>query len=276
MTTELACKLDWFSFTFPITMLGEKDNEYTLSHILSAFHDHTGQRLFRVVEGSLWTWVQSAGFYTHRIQHPKSHISISWNAGNPYALCELSGQSCDLVLQTVSTHELALSASGRATRLDFAVDIENDCTPEAFAALRNERAFRAYAFYTTETGDTVYIGSRKSDRMARVYRYNPPHPRAHLLRVEAEYKGDAAKMICDVLSLESLTFTTLTAHAPFGWTHELWQTNNVQPGKVAARHYNRSDASRLRWLNTVVAPAIKQAAQEGMIDLQEWIQEYLT
>jgi len=276
MTTELACKLDWFSFTFPITLLGEKDNEYTLTHVVSAFHEHTGQRLLSAVTKSLWTWVPSAGFYTHKIQCPNSLVSISWNAGNPFALCEISGTSIDRVLLSCTAADLAVAANKRATRIDFAVDIETEETPEAFATLRDSRSFRAYAFYTTETGDTCYIGSRKSERMARVYRYNPPHPRAHLLRVEAEYKGDAAKMICDVLSQQSLTFTTLTAHAPFGWVHELWDTNGVRAGKIIARHYNRSDASRLRWLNTVVAPAIKQAAREGMIDLNEWIEEYLT
>jgi len=270
----MQCKLDWLSFTFPITLLGEKDNVFTLDHVLSAFHDHTESRLLSDLQGTLWSWVQSAGFYTHKIQHPKLLIAISWNAGNPFALCEISGQAVDVVLQSISVHELASCANGRATRLDFAIDFETDVRPETFAALRDERAFRAYAFYTTETGDTCYIGSRKSDRMARVYRYNSPHPRAHLLRAEAEYKGDAAKIACDALTRLELTEVCLSAHLPFGWHHPLWQPGEAEISKLPARAYDSEGAETLKWLNTVVVPSIKKASDKGLISLREWLEEH--
>jgi hypothetical protein len=272
--TEMMCKLDWFSFTFPITLLGEKDNEYTLTHILSAFHDHTGQRLLPVVTKSLWSWVQSAGFYTHKIQCPKSLITISWNAGNPFALCEISGQAVDVVLLHVSVHELALAGNKRATRLDFAVDFETEVSPEAFTALRNERAFSAYAFYTTETGDTCYVGSRNGERMARVYRYNSPHPRSHLLRAEVEYKGDAAKVACEALTRSALTEVALQCHLPFGWKHPLWQPGKAEISKLPARYYDNEGAGTLKWLEETVVPAIKKADENGLISLTEWLKSH--
>lgn len=271
MSVQGMVKLDWISFTFPITLLGEKDNEYTLSHVLSAFHEHTGQRLLSVVEGSLWTWVQSAGFYTHKIQHPNSLICLSWNAGNPFALCEISGQAIDHVLQSVTVTDLAIATNQRATRIDVAVDFETEEKPEAFTALRDNPSIRAYAFYSTETGDTCYVGSRKSDRMARVYRYNPPHPRSHLLRVEVEMKGDAAKIMASQLQSTSLTVCAGHANAPFGWSHGLWTQSGLVESKLPARYYDKQGAETLRWLNTVVVPSIKKAADNGLIDLHAWL-----
>lgn len=265
------CKLDWLSFTFPITLLGEKDNEFTLQHVVSAFNDHTGERLQLFTEGALWTWLPGAGFYTHCIQHSTSLVTIRWNSGNPFALCEISGQSVDRVLQSVSVSDLAQAANGRSTRLDFAFDFVTDVSPEAFAALRNKHAFRAYAFYTTETGDTCYIGSRKSERMARIYRYNPPHPRANLLRAEVEYKGDAAKVACLALTRSPLTEVALQCHLPFGWEHPLWQPGEAAISKLPARYYDSEGAGTLKWLNGTVAPALRKAHETGLIILPSWI-----
>lgn len=272
--TNLNCKLDWFSFTFPITLLGVSDNEYTLSHILSAFHEHTRQRLLPAITQSLWTWVQSGGFYDHKIQCPKSLITISWKAGNPYALCEISGTSVDRVLQSVTVADLASSANQRATRIDLATDIETEESPEAFATLRNKRSFRAHAFYKTETGETYYVGSRTSDRMARIYRFYPPHPRSHLLRVEIETKGDLAKNACASLIKASLTETTLSVNLPYGWAHPIWDTNSADVSKIPARAYDKDGANTLRWLSHTVAPAIKKAHDKGLIDLRLWLNDH--
>jgi DNA relaxase NicK len=266
-------KIDWFAFTFPITLLGDKDNEYTLSHILMAFHDHTKHGFLGIVTNSLWQWQQSAGFYTHRIQCPKTLITLSWSAGNPYAQFEAGGQAMDKLREKLSTFDVIRCAGTRTTRLDFAVDIETAISPKEFSVWRDSSRIVSEGLFTSVTGETVYVGSRKSDRMARVYRYAAPHPRSHLLRVEAEYKGDAAKQAADELCKFDLKTVCLSAHLPFGWHHPVWQPGNADFSKIPARAYDREGAGTLRWLRTAVVPAIRKAHHSGLIDFHEFIQE---
>jgi hypothetical protein len=271
--TTLHCKLDWFAFTFPITLLGEKDNEFTLSHILFAFHGHSAQRFLGVVTNGLWEWGSAAGFYNNRITCPDTGLSISWKAGNPFAICELSGTACDAVTRFMDVATLAQSARGRATRIDLAVDIETTVSPKEFVARRSAPAFQSTGCMHTPTGDTEYVGSRKGARMARVYRYNSPHPRSHLLRVEGEYKQGAARMICDHLVGSSLREVCLRSHLPFGWSHPIWDTEGAEVSKIPARKYDSDGAETLRWLLGVALPSALKAHREGLFNFKEWFEE---
>lgn len=268
------CKLDWFSFTFPISSVGEGDSEYLLSQILMSFHDHTAHRFLGVVTNGLWQWQAVSGFYSSRIQCPKTLLSISWKSGNQYALCELSGQAVDRVLQVISPADLSRSSRGRCTRIDFAVDIDTATTPGDFMAERGSSAFNSTSTIKSPTGETCYLGSRSGERMARVYRYAHPHPRHHLLRIEAEYKGDAAKKACAALIDASLNIVVLSSHLPFNWQHPVWQPGSAELSKIPARAYDRAGAATLLWLTKTVVPAIKKADQNGLINLFEWLDEH--
>jgi len=158
--------------------------------------------------------------------------------------------------------------------LDFAIDMECDTTPQQFAECSDAQTFGSRGSYVSDTGETYYIGSRKSDRMARVYRFAAPHPRAHLLRAEIELKGDAAKKACEMLLSTSLIAVSLAAHAPFKWSHPSWAPEISEVSKLPARNYTLDNAGRLRWLDLTVVPAIKKASQEGLIDLFDWLDRH--
>lgn len=270
-------KLDWFSFTFPIGLLGEKDNENTLGIVLLGFHDHTAHRFLGVVTNALWQWSTPVGFYKNRIVCPKTGVAIQWSGGNPAALCTLSGAAVDYALRWMSTRDLALCARGRATRLDFAVDIEEDFTPEEFSSVRGETRHKTKGSFISESGSTCYIGSRSGERMARVYRYNPPHPRSNLLRAEVELKGDAAKIACDELTKAPLSMVCLMVHVPFAWQHSAWKPDAMDVSKLPARNYDKSGDNRLHWITSQVLPALKRMHEDGLIndydgfDPSKWI-----
>lgn len=274
MTVEMACKLDWFSFTFHVGLQGAGDNEYRLRHVLDCLGWATAERFADVNTGILWEWREGHGFYSSRVVHPVSLMSISWHENNPWALCELSGRAVDRVLQSISHSDLARAANGRATRLDFAVDIETDFKPEEFCDERGKSAITSGGEYHTETGSTCYVGSRKSDRMARVYRYAPPHPRSHLLRIESEQKGSAAKVACDALITKDLTEVCLATHLPFAWQHPVWSPSLANVSKLPARYYDHEGAGTLKWLNDTVAPALKKAHENGLIELKKWLSDH--
>lgn len=267
----LQVKLDWFAFTFPIALLGDKDEAWTVSHILEMFEQHTGGRLKSALGQHLWTFEPSAGFYTHRIAHPILLCRINWRAGNSYAQCELSGQACDAVLTQITTSDLAHAANGRATRIDLAADIETVLTPTEFCGGGYSARIESTSLVDSPSGQTFYVGSRKGERMARVYRYNPPHPRANLLRIEVELKGDAAKMACEEMKIMDLSKLAQAANLTFDWQHPLWKDGQIMVSKIPARPYDRAGAETLRWLNSVVVPAIRKAHQAGLIDLPSWL-----
>jgi hypothetical protein len=273
MSGGLNCKLDWFSFTFPFQPTGEKDNEYLLSHVLLSFHDFTKHAYLGVVTNALWQWEAPSGFYPFTITCPKTGLRISFGGSSGFALASLSGQACDNILQHISLRDIALSAGGRATRIDLATDLETDVTPSAFSHERSSKSFKTQGVFTSPTGETVYIGSRKSERFCRVYRFSSPHPRDKYLRVEIECKGDFAKNVCSELLSSSLISVSLSVNLPYGWTHPIWTPENANISKIPARAYDGDSAETIRWLNRTVVPAIKKASQKGLIDLHDWLRD---
>lgn len=274
--TPLQVKLDWFSFTFPLSGMGEKDNEFALSTVLLAFHDHTAHRFLGVVTQSLWQFAPISGFYSTKIQCPTTGLSISWKAGNGFALVECSGQVVDKLLSQIGISDLARAANGRATRIDLAVDMETEVSPEEFALERGEDRFKSSGVFISPTGTTVYVGSRRGERMARVYRYTPPHPRAHLLRAEVELKGEAARIACDALTNMSLTEVALSAHLPFSWKHKVWDTGEVMVSKLPARKYDHEGAGTLKWIHDIVFPSLKKAHADGLLNVWQELADYLS
>src|SRR5512147_3141298 len=144
-------KLDYLSFTFPVPLTGEKDNENTLGGLLMAFHDHTAHRFLGIVTNALWQWEAPVGFYRNRIVCPKTGIQLQWSGDNAFALCSLSGQAIDSLPKYFTARDLALAANGRATRVDLAVDFETSVTPSGFSERRNSPRIKTRGTFTSET-----------------------------------------------------------------------------------------------------------------------------
>lgn len=271
---ELQCKLDWFSFTFPVRTVDNAPDDTTREGVIQAFHIWTSGIFIGVVSGELWPIAQERGHYKNRIECPITGLSINWNGKDTYALCEASGRVCDAILERIDIHVLAASAGNRSTRIDLAVDMHCDVAPRDFTEQRVEGHFKTAGFYTSQSGETCYVGSRNGERMARVYRYSEPHPRSHLLRAEVEYKGDAAKRLCEELLSVPLINVTLAAHLPFGWKHPIWDTGNVVVSKIAAREYDKANDGTYKWLTEVCWPALQKGHENGYIDLAELLKNW--
>jgi len=271
----MKCKLDWFSFTFLVRSVDAVQDDLTKEGVLSAFHMSSSGVFMGTVSAELWPLVEARGFYSNTIQDPITGMTIGWNGNSPYALVQCSGQVCDKLMERLGVNVISQAANRRATRIDLAVDMEVELSPVEFTACRNEGHFKTSGFYSSETGETCYVGSRSGERMARVYRYSPPHPRSHLLRAEVEYKGEAAKALCEALKSGSLTEVTLSAHLPFGWKHPVWNTDNVELSNIQARPYDKSNDGRWKWLMTVAWPALCTAHDEGVIDAAKMFRDWL-
>jgi hypothetical protein len=124
------------------------------------------------------------------------------------------------------------------------------------------------------TGDTAYIGSRKGERMARIYRFHPPHPRSELLRIEVELKGEAAKMCCEEMTRVSLNILGLMVNRQFDWKHPIWNPDKIMVSKIPARAYDNEGAETLKWIEDVVVPSLRRAHEKGLIDLNDKLRSW--
>jgi len=161
----------------------------------------------------------------------------------------------------------------RMSRLDYAADIVCDTRPADFANERDSKAFRSISFIRSDTGETVYVGSPKSDRFCRVYRYNPPHPRSHLLRVEYVFKRGLARIAAEDLA-ESKSASHFAARLGRTWafTHKVWQPDYYTDEKVKTASTTQRQEDTVAWLYKQVAPAVQRLMADGALDLNDWLQ----
>lgn len=265
------CRVDWYSFTVPLPSGVSGGGGFVWKHIFELSNEFTGGVLNEALSEFDWSVASGHGFYDTRYFIADQGVSFSVGEVNAHALWEFSGLGCELLRSRQMLYPLIERTHERATRLDLAVDMVCETTPAEFVEAAAAKRFKSRGSQASPTGLTEYIGSRKGERMARVYRYFAPHPRAHLLRAEAEYKGDAARILCKELSEPSLTAITLAAHEPFGWEHPDWQPGGLEPARLPSKKHDRDGAGTLKWLNDAVVPALKRAHREGLIDLVEWL-----
>jgi len=160
------------------------------------------------------------------------------------------------------------------SRLDIAVDMECAVTPLEFDAACNPARINTRSRMQSSTGETVYIGSRSSERFARVYRYKAPHPRAHLLRAEFQLKGDYAKQAGQAVA-EGVAINGLAAELGqvFGFEHPVWKVD-AEPHKLKVASHAQS-GNTVHWLTTNIAPLMRRLQREGKLDIEAWFNEYV-
>lgn len=177
-----------------------------------------------------------------------------------HALVEVTGRGCRALENNGDFYALATRIVSNPlvlniTRFDLAVDFETNTDPEAFANMRSER-FKSGGVMESETGKTCYVGSPSARKRARVYRYNPPHDRSHLLRVEMVFKkGVAAEALSQYLTLGPVAFAAAAGNS-FGWHHSDWCFDSDE--KIKGWRPETGDAGTLRWIRNAVIPALKK------------------
>ena len=185
---------------------------------------------------------------------------------------EVSGAHCgtikDLMPGILADYADCLS------RVDLAVDIETNTTPLSFDSLCTPDRVNTRSKMSSSTGETVYIGSRSSERFVRIYRYKPPHPRSHLLRVEFQLKGDYARALGqDAGAGASLVGIAAELGNHFGFHHPDWKPDAVpRPLKVKS---HAQTGNTIHWLTTTVAPLLRRLEREQRLDVEAWMDEYV-
>jgi len=185
---------------------------------------------------------------------------------------EISGAHC----QRMSGHmpSMLQAYAGYFSRLDIAVDMETTVTPIEFDKGVSAPRIETRSVMQSSTGQTVYIGSRTSERFARVYRYFAPHPRAHLLRAEFQLKGAYANKLAEhIAEGETLESYAAGLGAHFGFTHECWKPSDK--AQVLRVQSHAQSGQTVAWLTTTVAPLLRRMNREGKLDVEMWFDQYV-
>lgn len=215
--------------------------------------------------------------YRYSLQGRVHSTRISWHPDGDHVHIELPGRAC---LHSENAGDLFsfLRAYGPlATRIDLACDLKTSTPPSEFLSSGYSKRFRSSSRFSSNSGETEYVGSMQSSRFARVYRYAPPHPRSDYLRIEYVFRKDYAPQVARVLVTEGYQTLLEAVTDVFQWKDKLWDVKCVENASELLRSGytpERHESKTLRWLQKVCAPAIARLVKEGEIsNLEEWIDE---
>jgi len=267
--------IDWLTFTMSMSYADETADAYA-NAIAYGFEDMFGVDLRAAVFGGNWEKQEkSRAPYTDAWVQAEGGITLFASPNLIHCCVEISGQGCERLIASDLLPRVLAACHDRVTRIDIATDIETEIKPDEFVEKVNHERMRSSGKQHSDTGDTCYVGSQKSDRYARVYRYNPPHPRAHLLRVEHVFRRDYAKKVavnCVGASLESIANA---AGLAFGWAHDVWRISNVQAIDLSVVSERRDTGKTVHWLVDSCASAFKRLCADGTIkDPEEFLRRY--
>lgn len=267
--------MDWLTFTIPMVYASEENDDYAMAiqaGLLVLFPDS----LVKTVFGGAWTHEKrSRAPYKDTWMDADAGISVYASPNLVHATVEISGSGCERLINDGTIGAILLGAHERTTRIDVATDIESRTIPSEFVLFTSHERMRASGFQKSETGETCYVGSKKSDRYARVYRYFTPHPRSHLLRIEHVFRRDYAKVVAKSLLDTSLESVAEAAGKAFGWSHVDWQPSATEHADISIVKPERAAGNTVTWLVRSVAPAIKRLIADGTIkNPEEFFDKY--
>lgn len=265
---DISVRLDWVSFTVV------RPDEYHETDYLQFVFDALGN----VLKTTEWDdFGRGLEFWKVQKHHkPYSVAFTHWNLEGLVVmyslkrgemLVELQGRFCEKFPSWAK--RIAHAYTDDCTRLDVAVDVVTDTRPsETGFSLDN----KTVSINFSQSGETVYIGSPKSEKMMRVYRYAEPHPRAGLLRSEVVFRRGWAKKLAGALKHS----TGMAQFVADYWRTQKasWWTELVAPVILAEktvdvvsapirRGSDKTTASTLNWLSSQVRPAIARAIRDG-------------
>jgi len=267
--------IDWLTFTMPM-IYGEENDEAYANAIKTGFLDTFGTDLVQTVFGGKWTQGErSRAPYTDVWMDAAGGISLYASPNLVHCCVEISGSGCERLIQLGVCEAVLAKCGRRVTRIDIASDIETSTQPAEFVSVVSHERMRASGYQKSETGETCYVGSKKSDRYARVYRYYPPHPRAHLLRIEHVFRRKYAKSVVEEILGTSLEAVSSAAGRAFGWAHAEWKPETTEQADISIVAAERGAGGTIAWLVRSVAPAVRRLITDGTIrDPDEFFRLY--
>lgn len=265
--------IDWVSFTMSVY----RSEDYASHEVALKVNDtlYLNTEIGALLRFDHHLWQRRGGRPPYSVSWSQNGIAIY--AGIPNTiLIEVSGQGCEY-LRHLGVDLFNYDAVQRGvTRVDLAADMPCETSPDTFVECATKPHVRASGRFVSDSGHTCYVGSKKSDRYARVYRYSPPHPRSGLLRCEMVLRHEQAKNCALYIRTNGLQAALFSYGDMFGWKHPEWkiQASGEQP-KPIPNTIRRSSSKTVAWLIRQAAPAFKKCVDDGSIsDPSAFIKEH--
>lgn len=264
-------KIDWLSIVIPAPEWGDVPVFGMRDAALTATADFFGDAALGVMGGFDWAIEGGRAPFNLSLLRSGGGMRLFFSHHLTTMLLEITGVGCTRLAEDTDILSISKRFKAAISRLDVAVDFETDIRPAEFAVLRSVERFKAHGEVVSATGETYYVGSLKSERFARVYRYNEPHPRSHLLRVEHVFRKESAKLAIEYLESHSVIEWIGAIGAIFGWKHALWETD-ARIGQMSARVVERPEEGKtVFWMYNTVAPCLARLLTENRITLEEFL-----
>ena len=250
--------IDWVSFTFEM-----EEAQSVLGFELWGRAAEELSRQFPLAKQMLidgWDFTPKIGRAPYNAAQRRSDNGVTVFAHQriDHSLVEVGGIGCDTLGSIEAEIALIQEVAPRMTRLDVAVDIYTEVLPDEFAPARSDGRFKSRSEAISPSGHTVYVGSKSSDRYARVYRYFDPHPRARFLRVEHVLKSEQAREAVKTITEVGLDAFVAMLGNTFDWSHPAWKPEVNTDEAVKAWTPERRAGRTVLWLHEAVAPALKK------------------
>lgn len=277
--------IDWVSFTIPTKQDKEGRNQWldrtrvplVRREVLARISTWIGGDLMRHMFPEIEKDTGVGRFpYKYSMTDVETRIKVYFDPEISHILVEASGIGCKAISKSGLFERLLVDVGSHCSRLDVSCDLVTDMQPTDFARGGYSDRFKSTSVHNSDSGQTIYVGSPKSDRQAAIYRYADPHPRSHLLRVEHRFRRDAAKDMAAYVVEHGLDMAIAQCGEIWGWRHPLWDTDDLEPVPMPRVSVDAKDSNVARWLLTQVFPAMRRYEKEGKIpDLRAFVQTYL-
>jgi len=273
--------IDWLTFTMTPRYDHQRQGEMSVIEAYGdalnmAFVATFGVDLAEMVFGGTWEKNErSRAPYKDAWKLGESGITLFAAPELMHCCVEVSGNGCERLISQGTMQSVLNATAQKVTRIDIACDILTETTPTQFVGKKTHKRMTASGYQKSAQGETCYVGSQKSDRYARVYRYNPPHPRSDLLRVEHVFRRDYAKVVAGNIVVSGVEAVAASAAKAFGWAHPDWEPGIHEDRDLRIVKGDRAAGKTVYWLVHSAAPAFQKLVKSGVItDAEQFLARY--
>lgn len=265
------CRVDYFSYTIKSEHLDMPN--LTTKQSASLWHDSINQLAPGYLKKyqSEWDWKVPKRRNGYVFGFNIDNAIFCWFNGRDIHI-EITGDGCSMLYDTGELIDIIKANVTNATRIDIAHDIVTDTRPGDFVTYSLPTLARGTDI--SKSGETRYIGSMKSDRYCKVYRYNEPHPRADRLRIEYTYKSHDAIILCKALISANEAIVAISSGERYGWGHMCYKSSQSPDLiEIKAHRKDRNTAKTVIWYKTQVLPALKKMVKSGDYTIAEILED---
>lgn len=266
--------IDYLSFSVPTPCLIDQWEAADRLDMGNLFDERTDDLLHLFASQSNWRHFPKSGLFNEMIRF--DDIGMTYMQGHKcqVSLVQFSGQGCQFLRDNNLLEGVLHAWLDRITRIDIALDFQSSADPEDVARSISNQRFKTDSHEKSNTGTTWYVGSYKSDRFARVYRYTDELARGNTLRIEYQFSDGQARHAAASCLDEGILSVASKLHNLYGWKHPdcAMEYGN---SKFQSAPRPKTRAGKELWLKKQVIPSLIKEAMNGNVEFLIELKDHL-